>query len=215
MRALPRLHLVTSDEVLADAVFIDRARAVLDAHGADVALHVRGHGHTGRALHDVAAPLARRARDAGAVLLVNDRLDVALTTAAHGVQLGRRSLPVEVARALLGADGLIGYSAHRVREAVEAVEAGADFVVLGPVHATPSHPGRDGAGPGLVAEAVRVVAAPVLGIGGITPERVPELMAAGARGVAVLSGVWAASDPVSAAGRYLEMLATKDEDRDG
>lgn len=206
MTALPRLHLVTSDEVLAAPGFLARVLALLDAHGAAVALHVRGHGHTGRALHDAVDPLARRGDATGSLVLVNDRLDVALTAGAHGAQLGRRSLPLAAARPLLGGDARIGYSAHAAGEAAEAARAGADFVVLGPVYATATHPGRQGAGPGLLSAAA-ALGVPVLAIGGITPERVAEVMAAGAHGVAVLSGVWGAAEPVAAAGRYLDALA--------
>lgn len=206
MTALPRLHLVTSDRVLTAGGFQANALAILDAHRDAVALHVRGHGLAGRVLYDAAEPLARRGDATGALVLVNDRLDVALTAGAHGAQLGRRSLPLPAARALLGDAARIGYSAHAAREAAGAADGGADFVVLGAVYATASHPDRAGAGVGLVADTVRVVSAPVLAIGGVTPERVAELVAAGAHGVAVLSGVWQAAAPVAAAGRYLEAL---------
>jgi thiamine-phosphate diphosphorylase len=196
---LPRLHLITSDEVLGARDFQDRATALLAAHGSAVALHVRGHGLGGRALLDIVRSLAS-AR--AAALLVNDRLDVALA-AEVGAQVGRRSLPVAAARRLLPRNWL-GYSAHAAREAEEAVRAGADFVVLGTIFATPSHPGWPGAGVGLIVEAARV--ALVIAIGGITPARVEPCIAAGAHGVAVLGGVWNATDPVAATAKYLEAL---------
>ncbi|MEJ2184895.1 MAG: thiamine phosphate synthase [Gemmatimonadota bacterium] len=196
---LPALHLVTSDQVLEAPAFLDRATAVLAAHGPSVALHVRGHGLGGGALLRTVRTLTTAG---AAMLLVNDRLDVALA-AGTGAQIGRRSLSVALARQLLP-DRWLGYSAHAAREAEDAVEAGADFVVLGTIFATASHPGRSGSGVSLIGAVAPPV--PVLAIGGITPERVGPCVAAGAHGVAVLGGVWGSDDPVAATASYLQAL---------
>ena len=199
---LPRLHLVTSDAVLTTAGFLDRAQALLERHGAAVAVHVRGHGLGGARLLAIARALAAAAP---AMLLVNDRLDVALAAGARaGAQIGARSLPVCAARALL-AGRWLGYSAHAAQEAQDAMADGADFVVLGTIFATASHPGRPAAGVSLVRQAASV--APVLAIGGVTPERVRACLAAGAHGVAVLGGVWNRDDPADAAAAYLAALS--------
>lgn len=200
---LPALHLVTDDGVLAAPRFAETARTLLEAGGPAVALHVRGHGTPVRVLHGLTEALAPAARESGALLLVNDRVDVALAAGADGVQLGRRSIPLRDGRALLGAEAVLGYSAHAGEEARSAVEAGADFVVLGSVFETPSHPGAPGAGLGLLGEPV---GAPRIAIGGIGPERVAEVLTAGAQGVAVLSGVWRTADPARAVARYLAAL---------
>lgn len=195
---------MTDDEVLGRDAFATVAGRLLGEFGAQVALHVRGHGTGGRRLFELTDRLLRGGGDA--VVLVNDRVDVALAVGAPGVQLGRRSLPVGRVRQLLG-EAVIGYSAHDPGEAEVAFAAGTDFVLLGTIFATTSHPGWTPVG----VASIRVVAGrgrPVLGIGGITPERVPEVRAAGAHGVAVLSGVWLASDPVDAVHRYLTALAT-------
>lgn len=203
---LPRLHLVTSDEVLRGAGFEDAAARVIEACGPAAAVHLRGHGLTGGALYAMAERLAPIAARTGTPVLINDRVDVALATGVAGVQLGRRSLPVAEARRLLGVDARIGYSAHALDEASEAERAGADFVVLGTIFPTPSHAGDPGAGPELVRTTVQAVRAPVIAIGGITPERVGLMRDAGAYGVAVLGGVWRAADPAEAALRYLDAL---------
>ncbi|HEX6938737.1 MAG TPA: thiamine phosphate synthase [Longimicrobiales bacterium] len=203
---LPRLHLVTSDDVLCAPGFASRLERVLEACGADVALHVRGHGLQGRALHALAEHVRRGAERTGALVLVNDRVDVAMAAGVHGIQLGRRSLPIAEARRLLGAAAWIGYSAHAAEEAASAVRAGADFVVLGTVYPTATHPGEPGAGVGRIREGAAVAGAPVVAIGGITPGRVGAVLRAGAYGVAVLSGVWSAADPAGAALDYLEAL---------
>ncbi len=203
---LPRLHVVTNDDVLGRPDFTGRARALLRAHGAGVALHLRSAGMPVRKLFDLARTLSAEAAAAGGRVLVNDRVDVALAVDPCGVQLGARSLPVQAARGLLGTAVPIGYSAHDAAEAASALGSGADFVLLGTVWATASHPGRPGAGTELVREAARLAAGPVVAIGGVTPERTVEAVEAGAYGVAVIRGVWSAADPVASAGAYLEAM---------
>lgn len=207
---IPRLHAVTNDEVLAEPGFTDRARALITAHGPALALHLRGHGTLGATLYRLAESLAEVARESGALLLVNDRVDVALASGC-GAQLGRRSIPLAAARTLLGPDRPLGYSAHDAAEARAAGQARADFVLLGTVWASNSHPGQAGAGVGLIAEAVAdgALTTPVVAIGGVTPERAGEAVAAGAYGVAAIRGVWAASDPVAAAGSYLAFMGVR------
>ncbi|MBR9990832.1 MAG: thiamine phosphate synthase [Gemmatimonadetes bacterium] len=202
MNALPRLHFVTDDAVLADRAFPDVAERVLECCGRSAALHVRGHATSGARMHAVAQRLQAAALRTGAWLLVNDRLDIARAVRANGVQLGAQSLAVADARALLGAGARIGRSVHGAAEALEAEADGADFVLLGTIFASASHMGRAGAGVGLVQDTVGRTTLPVLAIGGITNARVADVAAAGAYGVAVLGGVWRDDDPVRAAAAY-------------
>jgi len=203
---LARLHLVTDDDVLRAAGFAARAQEVLAAHGERVAVHLRGHGLSGAELFALAETMAFAADASATELLVNDRVDIALAAGADGVQLGRRSLPIPAARALLGADAWIGYSAHDAEEAGQSARDGADFVLLGPVYPTASHPDRPALGLDELRRAAETAGIPVLAIGGITPERVPDVLAAGAYGVAVLGGVWRTPDPAAAAAAYLAAL---------
>jgi thiamine-phosphate diphosphorylase len=205
---VPRLHLVTDDDVLAHPAFPDVATRLLRAGAGHVALHVRGPRTTARALYAWACALLAPAREAGAWLVVNDRVDVALTVGVRRVHLGGRSLPVAVSRDILGEGAGVGVSAHGAPDVAAAAEAGADWIFAGTIYATPGHPGLSGSGPRGVAEAVGSAAGiPVLGIGGVTPERVAELRAAGAHGVAVIRGVWRAPDPIAALRAYLQALA--------
>jgi thiamine-phosphate pyrophosphorylase len=147
-------------------------------------------------------------RGAGAALLINDRVDIALAVGADGVHLTRKSLPPAEARRLLGREKLIGISCHSAAEAREAAEAGADFVVLGPVYPTPSKASYGPPlGPEVLREARAVCAAPLIAIGGITAARAAEVLAAGADGVAVISAVLAADDPAAAARELLAAVA--------
>lgn len=206
--ALPPLHVVTDDEVVARPDFLDRARRVLEMGGPDLVLHLRAPRLSGRRLFDLARMLVPRAIDEDALLVVNDRIDVALAAGADGVQLGRRGIAVADARRLLGGGAgkrWIGASVHSGGEAWEAAEGGADFVVAGSVYETASHPGQPGAGLRLIEDAASA-GVPVIAIGGMTPERVAEVMAAGASGVAVIRGVWDVSDEVDAVKRYLRAM---------
>ena len=201
---LPPLHLVTDDAVLARDDFRHAAAETLGAGGASLVLHLRGPQTGGRTLYRLAAELLPAADASGARLLVNDRVDVAACVGAHGVQLGQRSLPVAVARELLGPGGLVGVSVHSAAEAREA--AAPDFLLVGTLFETPSHPGRPGAGTELLhAVAAAAPGIPLVGIGGVTPEHLAGLRAAGAHGVAVLRGVWDATSPATAVQRYLTL----------
>lgn len=202
---LPRLHVVTHDDVLMTPEFGDRARWLLEALGPGVALHLRGPAVPVRTLLETASALTPVAAETGSLLLVNDRADVALAAGAAGVQLGGRSIPVQAARSILGEDAVIGCSTHGASEAVSALDNGADFVLLGTIWATPSHPEAAGTGLEPVRSAV-TAGAPVLAIGGVTPARAAEAVAAGAWGVAVIRGVWQAEDPSRAAAEYLQAM---------
>jgi thiamine-phosphate pyrophosphorylase len=129
-------------------------------------------------------------RAAGRPLLINDRVDVVLATGADGVHLRSQSLPVHVARGLLGPSMLVGVSTHSAAEVVTAEAEGADFVALGPIYATPSkQPYGAPLGLAPLRDAARRCRIPIFAIGGVTAARVPELRAAGAAGVAVISAV--------------------------
>ena len=204
---LPRLHVVTDDSMLARGGFEARAIAVLEAGGAGVALHLRGPRTDGSALYRLASDLLPHARRAGTLLVVNDRLDVALALEVDGVHVGRRSLGVGIARGLLGEDFWLGASVRDAREASAAREEGADYAFLGTMFETPTHPGRVGMGvEGLAATVGRAGGLPIVAIGGIDPARVPEVLGAGAYGVAVVRGVWDAPDAPGAVGRYRQAI---------
>ncbi|MGE3270403.1 MAG: thiamine phosphate synthase [Chloroflexota bacterium] len=137
-----------------------------------------------------------------ALVLVNDRLDVALAAGVDGVQLGGSSLPCTVARQL-APDLVIGCSVHDVAHAAEAVAESADLLVVGTMFASRSHPGLAPAGPSLLRKVAALTTVPLVGIGGITPANARQLIAAGASGVAAISAISLAPDPRSAATRLV------------
>ena len=196
MRPLPRLHAVTDAEVLAAPDFGVRAAAIAAA-GSAVALHARDRAAGGAALVRAAARLLALARPAEAAVFVSGRPDVAAALGAQGVQLAAEDLAPADARRLLPS-GWIGRSVHTEAEAVVAVDEGADYLLVGNVYETGSHPGRPAAGLGLV-RAAAALGRPVIAIGGIDAARAGAVREAGAWGVAAIAALWRAPDPAAAA----------------
>lgn len=195
---LPRLHAITDERIARRPDLEEIARELAIGGGSDLAFHARGRELTGLEHFDLAARLAVRP---SARLFVNDRLDVALAVPCAGVQLGHGSLPVDAARAL-NPQWWIGRSVHDLAEAEAARTEGADYLVVGPVFATASHPGR----PALGLRALQAIVAaagelPVIAIGGISAERVKEVRAGGAYGVAAIRALWDDAEPAEAARR--------------
>jgi thiamine-phosphate pyrophosphorylase len=136
------------------------------------------------------------ARPPEAAVFVNGRPDVAAAVGAQGVHLSATDLTPTDARQLLR-HGWIGCSVHTIQEARLAKDEGADFLVVGNIYETPSHPGRPAGGTRLVREAADL-GLPVIAIGGVTIERAPELKVAGAYGLAAIRALWYAQDPAAA-----------------
>jgi thiamine-phosphate pyrophosphorylase len=203
---LPRLHVITDDEILNRPAWRRTACEVLAAGGPGVALHVRGPGLSGRAIYEATETLIGAAADAGALLFVNDRVDVAMSLPVAGVHLRDQSLPVREARRLLGGEACIGASVHGSERARVAEDEGASYLVVGTVFATPSHPDRQGEGVEILERVGRTSGLPLVAIGGISPERVHSVRRAGAHGVAVRAGVWDTADPADAVTTYLSAL---------
>jgi len=155
------------------------------------------------------APLRARGLR-GLRVLASRRLDLARALALDGVHLGAESISVAEARAFLGPDALIGYSAHDPAEARRAADAGASYVTLSPIFATSSKPDSPPRGSAWLAAAVSQLAIPVLALGGVTAARVAEVRRAGAWGVVAISALGAADDPEAAAREFRRALADEE-----
>lgn len=202
---IPSLHLITNDRILALPRFTAMAAEVLEAGGRRICLHIRGHASGGRILWERARALRPEAARTGSLLVVNDRVDVASLLELDGVHLPERGFPTSVARELLGSDPVVGRSMHEPVALDE--EERPDYILAGTLYPTPSHPGRVGAGPRRVAE-VRELnpGVPVIGIGGVSLDRVAPVMQAGAYGVALLRAVWDHTHPGRAVEAYLDLI---------
>jgi len=163
-----------------------------------VAVHLREKDLGGAALLALARALASVCERAGQLLLVNDRVDVAIAAGAHGVHLPGAGLPPQEARRLLGSGRLVGVSCHGEEEVRRALAGGADFATFGPVFETPS---KRAYGQPVGLEALGRAARlglPLVALGGVDPENASRPMAAGAQGVAAIRAWLAAGDPARA-----------------
>lgn len=203
-----RLYVVTDrhqtggralEDVLADA-----------ARGGAGAIQLREKDVTARELYTLGQRIQAAIAPYHVPLLINDRLDVALALDAAGVHLAGHSLPTSVARRALGSTKLLGVSTHSVDDARRAADEGADFVVFGPVFTTPS---KLAYGPPqglqLLATVISQVAIPVIAIGGIDRTNLPQVLQAGAYGVAMIRAVLAAPDPYTATQHLQTALGTR------
>src|SRR2546422_4781079 len=182
--SLPRLHAITDERIARRPDLDDVATTLAAGGGADLALHARGRTLTGLEQYEVAIRLSAYPPSR---LFVNDRLDIALATGAAGVQLGWGALLPGDARRL-DPGWWIGKSVHDLAEAEAARTEGADYLLVGPVFATPAtpatpttptHPKRPPLGPGALGAIARL-GLPVVAIGGVTPPRVRGVKEGGA-----------------------------------
>ncbi|MBO0681421.1 thiamine phosphate synthase [Mycolicibacterium sp. S2-37] len=152
--------------------------------------------------------LADAARRHGALLAVNDRADIALAANADVLHLGQDDLPLAIARAIIGSRPLIGRSTHDRDQVEAAVAEEVDYICVGPCWPTPTKPGRPAPGLDLVRETAALNPdKPWFAIGGIDEQRLPEVLAAGARRIVVVRAITAADDPGAAARRLRSALA--------
>ena len=197
----PCLCLVTDRRVGDESTLVHRAVEAVTG-GVDM-VQVREKDLPGCHLLSLAASLQDAVKDAvgsRALLIINERADVALAAGADGVQLAEDAMPVAAVRRIMGPQALIGRSVHSEEGAVRAAAEGADFLIVGTMYPTRSHPAATPDGPGLMRRIANVLeerAAPVLliGIGGITADNLGEVIRAGAGGVAVISSILASPDP--------------------
>ena len=198
---LPRLHIVTSDAILAAPDFVERAAALAGQFGNRIAIQLRSRAIAGRRLYEIGSQLKQLS---DAFVVVNDRVDVARVIHADAVQLPAHGLSVQNARAQLG-ETPIGRSVHSAEEGMQAAADGADYLLAGSIYETASHPTAMPQGPALI-RALRSCQLPVLAIGGVDESNVGECMSAGAHGVAVIRAVWQAADAAAAVTTLLQRI---------
>ncbi|HEX5166032.1 MAG TPA: thiamine phosphate synthase [Thermomicrobiales bacterium] len=205
LASLLRCYLVTDARAGSVERLVEISQAALA--GGVTTIQLRAKGWSDRQLLDAAMALRPICRDAGALFIVNDRVDIVLAGGADGVHLGVDDLPVAVARQLLGPDAVIGYSPESDADRVRAEADGADYLGVGPVYGTGTKlDAGDAIGLGGLERVVSATTLPVIGIGGITIERSAEVVSTGAVGVAVVGAVFLAGDPSAAARRLREVL---------
>lgn len=195
---VPRVHVLVSEHELEDAAVLASLDQIF-ALSEPVAVHLRVCLDAGE-LFIVAQQLARSIEGSGSWLVVNGRPDIALAAGAHAVQLGHTAPEVQSTREFIDKCGgklRVGASVHLPAEAASAVRAGADYLVLGTIYPTSSHPEVEASGPSNISKTVKRTLGsevPILAIGGVDVPRTREVIAFGAYGVVVKSAVWNASD---------------------
>lgn len=194
------LHVISSG----DLPLADFTRIAAAIHPDVHAIHIREKSRTAVELWDCIQELLHRGIPAHKIY-VNDRLDVAWAGEIGGVHLAHHSLPVKQAVSL--PHGLrVGRSVHSMDDAKQAADDGADYVFYGHIYDSHSKPGIPARGLEQLQSLTQAVTIPVIVIGGIQPDRVPEILQHGAQGIAVLSGIMKARDPVDRVRLYAEKL---------
>jgi thiamine-phosphate pyrophosphorylase len=183
---LPKLYPIT-DARLSSLSHAEQVRR-LSAGGATF-IQLREKHLTPREFYEEAEDALRVARSSGVLLIINDRVDIALALKASGVHLGQDDLPPALARELLGEDAIIGFSTHTVEQAIKAARLPVDYIAIGPIFETKSKENPDAVvgleGLRRVRQAVGKI--PLVAVGGIKRENILETLAAGADAVAVIS----------------------------
>ncbi|MFM7562292.1 MAG: thiamine phosphate synthase, partial [Planctomycetota bacterium] len=188
MIELPKLYGIT-DRGLANASNVEIARRMLE--GGARLIQLRDKSATARELFDSAREMMGMVRAVGGRLIVNDRVDVALTAEVDGVHLGQGDLTVAEAREILGSEKIIGISTHNRAQFEEALETSADYIAVGPIFTTTSKENPDPVvGLELLREARGLTDRPIVAIGGIDLTSAAEVIAAGADSVAVISALY-------------------------
>jgi thiamine-phosphate pyrophosphorylase len=173
-------------------------------------IQLRDKEASGRELLDQAIACLKLTREAGATLIINDRVDVALTAGADGVHLGQDDLSVDEAREILGEDKIIGVSTHSIDQFRAALETSANYIALGPVFPTLTKENTvPVVGLELVREARKLTDRPLVAIGGINLGRAPEVIEAGADCVAVISALYPLPEKVDLGSKPEITLATR------
>ena len=208
MKHVGRLHVIP-DEVLQEQFTHAELAAAAAAGGADVIQYREKRPISTREMIRVAGLMSLACQDLGVSLLIDDRVDVAAAVGATAVHLGREDLPPDVARQILGPDAIIGGTANSVEEAVKVAMQPVDYLGVGPVFGTTSKGSRAAPMLGLerFAEICAAVDKPVIGIGSITVDRVGDVLAVGAYGVAVLSAVVCQDDPQESCRAFANEIA--------
>ncbi len=202
--ALPALYVIL-DAALLPSDPIELTNRFLDA-GVRLFQYRNKTASSLELLH-AAQSLCVTVRQRGAEFILNDRPDIARLAGANGVHLGQDDVAVSTARRIVGSDGIIGISTHNLKQFRAAIELDADYIAVGPVFATGSKRNPDPVvGIEFIRKARALTDKPIVAIGGITLERAPEVIAAGADSVAVISDILSAKNPVQRAEQFLEKL---------
>jgi thiamine-phosphate pyrophosphorylase len=172
-------------------------------------IQLRAKGHANPEIATIAADVHRLTAKSGVPLIINDHPEVARIIAADGVHLGQDDMPIAEARKIAGPNCMVGKSTHSVDQAIRAFYEGADYIGFGPLFATPTKPDYPPIGLSEIQKVHEAVRIPIFCIGGIKLGNLPDVVAAGARRVVIVSGLLQAPDAAEYA-RSAKKLLTSD-----
>ena len=178
------------------------------AGGADL-IQLRAKGHASAQIAAIAADLHRMTAERDVPLIINDHPEVARIVGAEGVHVGQDDMPIAEARNMAGPSCMVGKSTHSLDQAIRAFYEGADYIGFGPIFATPTKPDYPPVGLHEIQKVHDAVRIPIFCIGGIKLENLPEVMAAGARRVVIVSGLLQAPDAAEYARSAKKMLSLR------
>lgn len=208
-KRIGRLHVITDEVLQSRFPHAEVARRAI-AGGAEVVQYREKRPQTTRDLMAAASAVREACHAGGAFAIIDDRADVALAVGAMGLHLGAHDLPVAVARRILGPDAIIGGTANSLEEARSVWQTPIDYIGVGPIYGTRS---KANPAPVMGLAVLRHIVAespvPVIAIGSIAVESVGDVLATGAHGIAVISGITCAEDPEAAAAAYARAIAAE------
>ena len=207
---LPRLYAVCDADVCARHGWTLQAFAAACLDGGAMLLQLRAKHASSREFLADADAVVSRAQASGALVIINDRVDVAVLSGASGVHVGQDDLPPVDARRLAGPHAMIGLSTHTPSQVAQAAREPVGYIAVGPVFGTRTKDtGYEAVGLDLVrlaAEAAAPLGLPVVAIGGITLDTAPDVIAAGAASVAVITDLLTGGDPVRRTRAFVDRL---------
>lgn len=201
-----KLYLVTnSDGFESDDKFLDAVASALSG-GVDI-VQLREKKSNAKRIIELGHKIRQLTSEYNALFIINDRVDIAKIVKADGVHLGQDDIEIDYAKEILGNDKIIGISTHEPKQAIKAVEDGADYIGVGPVFETPTKPGRKSVGLEYVKWASEnIVDIPFFAIGGINKENVFKVVDSGAKNIAVVRAIMNANSPKNAALEFKQIL---------
>ena len=180
---------------------IESAKILLDA-GIRI-IQYREKNGSGRKMYDCSLEIKKICEDYGALLIINDRVDIALAVDADGVHVGQKDLPADITRKIIGKK-IMGVSVSSVDQASKAVKDGADYLGAGAIFSTNTKNDSEFLGIENLKKIIRTFNIPIIAIGGIKLEDVKILKEAGVHGIAVISAIFASGNPVAEAKKFVE-----------
>ncbi len=193
--------------VITDEAFCPVTQAEHALKGGASMIQLRHKSASGSQLYRWAVAINKQCQQYKALCIINDRVDIAMASNADGVHLGQEDIPAKVARKIMGNSSLIGVSTSSLEEALQAQNDGADYIGFGHIYPTSSKEKKNPpVGTGLLQQISLSIIIPIVAIGGISLQNAASIIACGAKGIAVISAVSRAENPLDATNQLVRTI---------